>query len=413
MIPAWYIPGYLGNAGSCLKRNSVQTQEEKMTKDQAVHTPIPSVRISPDNATVLQNLGLLAELAGNWHGTGFNLVARPDFQDQTNLFLELNLTNETTKFDPISSSIPNRGFAQPDIELFGLTYLQKISDATTGGALHIEPGIWITQPATSDPPLSPPPGGQLVSRMANIPHGNSLLAQGVATTFGSPPVIDPGANPISGGNPAFSLFPSFNSTAIDLQPPLIAGVPLGAPVFAAGTSEAQSKPGGGFSEYTLTNPASLTNTRTPLGNVPPVLPPSITQTLLNDPVTLLQQTIEDQIAQGYSFSGVALNISTVPSISFFTTPVINGSPLPGTTTVNLAQAGGGAENLSFLQPNADTTLVYATFWLEKLTHPTQPTIMQLQYAQMVMLNFPALKIPGKPNLAWPHVSVATLRKTFG
>jgi hypothetical protein len=39
--------------------------------------------------------------------------------------------------------------------------------------------------------------------------------------------------------------------------------------------------------------------------------------------------------------------------------------------------------------------------------------MQLQYAQMVMLNFPALKIPGKPNFAWPHVSVATLRKTFG
>jgi hypothetical protein len=388
-----------------------QTQEEEMTKD---HAPIPSVRISPDNTTVLKNLGLLAELAGNWHGTGFNLVARPDFQDQTNLFLELNLTNETTKFDPISSSIPNRGFAQPDIELFGLTYLQKISDATTGGALHIEPGIWITQPATSAPLLSPPPGGQLVSRMANIPHGNSMLAQGVATTFDGPPAISPGANPISGGNPAFSLFPSFNSTAIDLAPPLTAGVPLGAPIFAAGTSEAQSKPGGGFSEYTLTNPASPTNTRTPLGNVPPVLPPSITQTLVNDPITLLQQTIEDQIAQGYSFSGVVLNVSTVPSIAFFTAPVINGSPLPGATPpVNLVQAGGGPENLSFLRHNADTALVYATFWLEKLTHPDQPPIMQLQYAQMVMLNFPALKIPGKPPFAWPHVSVATLRKTFG
>ena len=81
--------------------------------------------------------------------------------------------------------------------------------------------------------------------------------------------------------------------------------------------------------------------------------------------------------------------------------------------MNLAQAGGGTENLSFLQPNADTTLVYATFWLEQLTHPDQPTIMQLQYAQMVMLNFPALTIPGKPPFAWPHVSVATLRKTFG
>ena len=294
-----------------------------------------------------------------------------------------------------------------------MTYLQKISDATTGGALHIEPGIWITQPATSDPFLSPPPGGQLVSRMANIPHGNSLLAQGVATTFDGPPTISPGANPVGGGNPAFSLFPSFNSTAIDLQPPLAAGVPLGAPVFAARTSEARSKPGGGFTEYTLTNPFSPTNTRTPLGNVPPVLPPSITQTLVNDPITLLQQTIDDQIALGYSFSGVVLNISTAPSISFFTAPVVNGSPLPPVTPVNLVQAGGGTENLSFLQPNADTTLVYATFWLEQLTHPDQPTIMQLQYAQMVMLNFPALTIPGKPPFAWPHVSVATLRKTFG
>jgi hypothetical protein len=57
-------------------------------------------------------------LAGTWHGEGFNLVARPNFEDNANLFLELNLTRETLKFDPISSSIPLRGVAQPDIELF-------------------------------------------------------------------------------------------------------------------------------------------------------------------------------------------------------------------------------------------------------------------------------------------------------
>src|SRR5271156_3962984 len=197
---------------------------------------IPTVRKVEDNAAVLDNLGLLAELAGRWHGTGFNLVARPDFEDQTNLFLELNLTTETTEFTPISSSIPNRGFAQTDIELFGLTYLVHISDATTGGALHIEPGIWVMQPATSQPLQSPPAGGQLVTRMANIPHGNSLVAQGIATPFDGTPTLSPGANPIGGGNPEFSVFPSFNSTAIALKPPLAAGVPLGAPIFAAGTS---------------------------------------------------------------------------------------------------------------------------------------------------------------------------------
>lgn len=384
-----------------------------MNDGQPAHPRVPSVRMGRENPAVLDNLGLLAELAGTWQGTGFNLVARPDFQDGTNVFLELNLTDEVTKFDPISSSIPNRGFAQDDIELYGLTYLQKISDATTGGALHIEPGIWITQPPTTVPPLAPPAGGQLVSRMANIPHGNSLLAQGVATRFDGPPTVSPGANPTSGGSPAFSLFPSFNSTAIDLQPALATGVPLGAPVFAAGTSEAQSKPGGGFTEYTLSNGATATNTRTPLGNVPPILSPAITQALLNDPITLLQATVVEQLAQGFAFSGVALNISTAQAISFFTAPVINGNPLPAIAEVLLQQGGGGAENLSFWQQNATTTLVYATFWIEKLTHPDQSPIMQLQYAQMVMLNFPALTIPGKPNFAWPHISVATLRKTFG
>jgi hypothetical protein len=376
---------------------------------------IPSVRISPDNATVLQNLGLLADLAGSWHGQGFNLVARPDFQDNANLFLELNLTHETLTFDPIGSSIPNRGTFNPDIELFGLTYLQKISDATTGGALHIEPGIWVTQPATTEPPLSPPTGEQLVARMGNIPHGNSILVEGLATAFNGTPVISPGAQPTSGGNPAFSSFPSFNSTP--------STPPFPTPIFSAGTSEQQSKPGGGFSQYTLTNAASAANPRTPLGNVPPVLDPRITQQLVNDPITLLQERIQEQVADGYAFSGVVLNIASLTPIPFLTQPAIAGNPLPPTTTVDISQFGGGEENLAFLQTNADTALVYATFWIEKVTHASRPSFMQLQYAQMVLLNFPAILIPssapppaslqGKLNFSWPHITAATLRKTFG
>ena len=152
--------------------------------------------------------------------------------------------------------------------------------------------------------------------------------------------------------------------------------------------------------------------------------------LLNDPVTLLQQTVQEQLAQGYSFSVVALNISTATEITFFSAPVINGNPLPTTTPVNLPQAGGSIGNIEFLlgpslgpnpPNNAFTALFYATFWLEKLTHPTEPPFMQLQYAQMTMLNFPALLL-GRPtatppvpppNFAWPHVQVATLQKTFG
>ena len=84
-------------------------------------------------------------------------------------------------FVPISSPIPNRGDLVNYIELAGLTYLQKVTDLVTGGALHIEPGIWvnITPPAADAPPgtASAP---QNVARMGTIPHGNSLLAQGTA-----------------------------------------------------------------------------------------------------------------------------------------------------------------------------------------------------------------------------------------
>ena len=69
----------------------------------------------------------------------------------------------------------------------------------------------------------------------------------------------------------------------------------------------------------------------------------------------------------------------------------------------------------FFEPR-ETTLVYATFWLEKLTHPDgRPVVMQLQYAQMTMLNFPVPTtiIPAPNNLAWPHITVSTLQRTFG
>jgi hypothetical protein len=357
---------------------------------------IPVVRISPDIGTVAANLGLLQHLEGTWEGHGFNLVGRPDHESNTNVFVELNLTKETLRFEPIATSIPNRGFAQDDIELFGLTYLQKISDSVTGGALHIEPGIWVTQPTTTAPAESAPAGQQIVARMGSIPHGNAILAQGTAATFSGPPTLSSGS-----ANPAFSAFPSFNSSPFAVSPQIIR---------AAGTAET-SAPKGGFTEYTLTNPTSATNTRTPQGNVPPILPPQITQALVNDPILLLQQDIELQLAEGHLFEGTVLNIATQSPIVFFTTP--NSAANGPTVSVSLSDAAGGIENTPFLATNAESVLVYATFWIEHVTHPTRRPFMQLQYAQMVLLNFPAALIPGQPNFSWPHVSVATLRKTFG
>ena len=45
-------------------------------------------------------------------------------------------------------------------------------------------------------------------------------------------------------------------------------------------------------------------------------------------------------------------------------------------------------------------------------HRGREAFMQLQYAQMTILNFGILGVPAAPILGWPHISVATLRKSF-
>jgi hypothetical protein len=375
---------------------------------------VPTIRLSPSNQRVEADLGLLADLAGTWHGKGFNLIGRPDFQDKTPVYLELNQTEETLKFDLISTSIPNRGFFQEDIELYGLTYLQKISDAVTKGALHIEPGIWVTQPNTKQPPETAAPGSQLISRMASIPHGNAILAQGLAQPFSGPPTLKAGAVPYNG-----SIFPSFNSTPF----------PVGAPIFAAGSAEFKSAPAGangGFPEYTIAPiagnpPAGTPLTRTPFGNTPAVpLPISIDgvamQDAINDPISLLQAVITKQISEGFQFEGVVLNVASQASISF--TAAANNTPAGPPVAVNVPNLGGGGiENIAFLggsSANADSALVYSTFWIEKLSHPHhEHSFLQLQYAQMVLLNFPIFGTSPPVPISWPHVSVATLTKVFG
>jgi hypothetical protein len=377
---------------------------------------VPSVRISPDNACVLDKLGHLRELAGTWQGSGFNLIARPDFKDSADLYLQLNQTRETLKIEPIGSSIPNRGFGQDDIELFGLTYLQRISDASTGGALHIEPGLWITQPSTTYPPESAPRGSQIVARLGTIPHGNSLLAQGTAQPFTGPPVLK---TPVA--EYALSQFPSFNSSPFVTRP---TAPPI---IHAAGSSETGTTPAPpGFQTYDLTVPESVEHPRTPFATNPPEppLPAAINgvamQDVVNDPIKLLQAVINRQVAEGNTFEGVALNIATQAEITFFKNA--NSHAGDPTVIVRPINGAGGIENIPFLEggepvgskgPNAECTLVYATFWIEKVSPKNFPPFMQLQYAQMVILDFQVLKqLPGNLNVGWPHISVATLRKGF-
>lgn len=384
---------------------------------------VTSTRFSADTTTVQQQLGLLANLIGTWEGTGFNLIARPDFHDDTNTYLQLNQTRETLTVTPIGSPIPNRGFGQDDIEMFGLDYLQRVEDAATGGALHFEPGLWVTQPPTSYPPETAGPGEQIIFRLGSIPHGTSLLAEGIASAFTGPPTLETTQSVYS-----FSAFPSFNSTPFPIP---ATGNPA---INAAGSSEsataAAAAVGPGFAEYDVNVADSLANPRTPFDTDPPdpALPASINgipmQQVVNDPATLLQAVIKSQVAQGYTFSGVALNIVTQKQVTFLDKP---NQPSGSTTTVGLTDGNGSLGNTPFLLgsasegPNAQSALVYATFWIEQVKPPNSAAFMQLQYAQFTQLNFPIFTVLHPTgggtgpviNLGWPHVSVATLRKSFG
>jgi hypothetical protein len=345
----------------------------------------PSVRRSHDSQTIGKKLGFIEKLRGTWEGTGFNLIARPDKQGNSPLFLELNQTFETLSIIPIASSIPNRGSAVNDTELFGLTYLQKIADSTTGGALHIEPGMWVHVPVQD----SADGKTQSIFRIGTVPHGNSLLAQGVAVN------LDP-----FNGNP----FDPDAVSAANTSP-----FKVNAPMPIPGTL-------GGFPPYDLFNltPAAV-NFRTPAGNNPATpLPNTILgvpmQDVILDPVKLLTAALSNQKI----LRMVVINIASVTSLLQLQP---DGKPtvdILKNFTTGTAGTGGGIENIPFLQQNADAATVFATFWIEEIEGPTADSnFLQLQYVQTVLLNFPILGVNPPVNLSWPHVSVATLQKTFG
>jgi hypothetical protein len=132
-------------------------------------------------------LGPLKELGGTWVGHGLNVIALPDFQDGKVFRVKLSSTDENIQFTQIGGPVPNRGSSgQLDINLFGVTYLQRVSDTLNGSALHIEPGLWLNVPA-SDVPAQ----GATVVRQGSIPHGTSILAQGavIPTLSNTPPNI--------------------------------------------------------------------------------------------------------------------------------------------------------------------------------------------------------------------------------
>jgi hypothetical protein len=289
-------------------------------------------------------LGALGALEGTWKGHGFNAIWRPHNPPSQDRFLELNMTDETLVFTKINGPIPNRGLAMHDINMFGLTYMQQISESSTGAGLHIEPGIWANVPQTSDPNVPPS-----VVRMASIPHGTVVLAQGVAEVHPGGPQNIPDNNilPFFFGSPppANSDFNSVSQT---------------------------------FTELKLSTPTTFR-----------FVAPGVTQQIVKNPNSVLQTAL------AASLQGTSMKSRTFLNVS---------------TTHNIVKAGGGTANTAFLASsgnppggNARASQVNATFWIETIAGTGgQPDKHQLQYTQLVMLDFNGIH--------WPHVTVGTLVK---
>lgn len=293
--------------------------------------PPSSLAISPTHATaiaptpeVTTDLGPLQLLIGNWIGQGFNNIWRPFNGPGSDHFLELNLTRENLAFTEINGPIPNRGLLQPDITMFGVNYVQQIGDQNTQEPIHFEVGLWVNIPATTNPEEPP-----TVARLASIPHGTVMLAQGtIEPTIQGPPSFSPqDITPFQIGNPG-ALVPFPNETNLSSDSPF---------------------------------------------RSPPDAIKGITQTMVANPNSVLQAAIADQKI----IQTVTLKISSLPS-------PIGGGGTANTAFLQGATAGNG---------NADAAQVDATFWIETVQEPDGSTFQQLQYSQRVLLNFAELSWP--------------------
>jgi hypothetical protein len=344
---------------------------------------------APPAATPAPSLGPLAAFTGTFHGVGFNTIFRPDNPETptklptpvsgSDNVLELNVTDETLSFSPSLGAVPNRGEVQGDINLNGVPYLQSIKDVTNPSqsvGIHAEPGLWMIVPATTDPAE-----GATIVRMASIPHGTTITAQGKSTTIK--------------GKPTFA--------AIDITPTANGGGPIPFPSQTATT------------QGTARIPQDLTAF---------IKDGVITQAMLTNPASVLSDHIN------------GLDILSTDVITIATDPA---APLFGGGISNIAFLLGDTKTTA---PNAQATKMTATFWIETVEYtipvpvfqPGQPplnipatagpggqpvptfiinppvavtaprtikaTATQIQYAQQVFLNF--------NGLTWPHVSVATL-----
>jgi hypothetical protein len=430
-------------------------QETDPRSSNPQHVGVPP-RFQQGPLTTALQLGALAFLNGSWKGKGFNAIWRPHNQNSdpvgnaTKRFLELNLTDDSFHFQAIPGVVPNRGLdPQNDLSLYGLHYLQRVSDRdpapppgdpqgysqTAGQALHIEPGLFMLVPASM---MQAPPGDtplvykKSIVRMGSVPHGTTVLMQGPSPD--STP--KPGKPHIPKLTP-FTGYPGVNAASF---PPYTAPPPV---------PPGPNPPGMGIQPVALDGgPHFVPEVNIALDTlVPPSLSsgpfPEHFQDFVDDPNSELRHAIRDQdilghieihlttdtlSADGKPTGGIGSLYETVSNIPFLGVATRTPTPPPLPSGMPAPPAPSAFQPAPI--PNAFVYSASATFWIEWVRNPGGPTVplhqgpgrpagpivelepfwehsthLQLQYSQLVILIF--------NGVLWPHVTVATMRLSDG
>jgi len=389
-----------------------------------LHTPGgPAVKPPPGLAFPLTHF------KGAYAGNGFNMIWVPSMfpgpgpelseKGVNDNILLLNLTTEQWTFGPTLGAIKNRGFdKQKDIDLTGLAYMQTVQNVTNeasglgdkprsdfGSGIHFEPGMWLYVPQADFQQ------GDSIVRMATIPHGTTINAQGTL----------PDKTPVSGA-------PTIKS--VDTTPFNIGSNPhQTVNFFAAPMNDMGTNPFRKPDNLELFDRAGTIN-----------------KDIIKDPNQVLRNALQGlEVKEHFTFE-----VSTGHTI-----PKLNeGANLNGGGTANISFLAGKQDTATTAAPstgapqgqNAHAPFMSSRWWIETIEYEiTLPAIRpndtvqispvvpkgphepptprfritapegvnegmkvripgtQIQYSQMVHLNFGPF--------TWPHVSVATLVPT--
>lgn len=304
--------------------------------------PPPPPPPSPAPALVVSsNYGFLGPLIGDWVGTGANLVALPNFD----------------------SNPPSTG-PSPFRLLWSSTH-ERLSFSAINGAIPNRGSIVSFANLTGQPDINI--FGLQYRQDINQTNTATSIPQAIHTEVGTWLNV-----------PATNLLPAQGPTLVRM-----ATIPHGSSLLAqtfapprliSGPPDIETINSLPFSIATglvITNAAYLAPYLNPQLNLPQ-LPTGITADIIQNPNLLLSQKIANQTI----LETIIITIST--------------------------DTFGGIVNIPQVVNNANAAKMTATFRIELVQRPNGSVFLQLQYSQVVLLNF--------LGISWPHVSIGTLIK---